>query len=224
MTPVSRVSSGESAAFQQTIAALAAMPEIQQARRWFHGHETQIAEWQKELAGIPAPPFGESARSKWLAAKFRELGLENSGIDQLGNVIGVLTGADASFISVSAHLDTVFPPGTHLAIRREGSKLFGPSVSDNSAGVVAMLALGAAIQELQIPHPSPLLFIGNVGEEGEGDLRGMRHIFTESEWKDVIAASIVLDGAGCDTIISEALGSRRFEVVIRGPGGHSWSD
>src|SRR5207244_10505699 len=96
--------------------------------------------------------------------------------------------------------------------------------SDNAAGVTALLALAAAFENFNLPHATSLLFIGNVGEEGEGDLRGMRHIFSSAEWKDSIIASVVVDGAGTDTIVAEALGSRRFEVTVRRPGGHSWSD
>ena len=127
-------------------------------------------------------------------------------------------------ISISAHLDTVFPPNTPLNIRQQSRTLYGPGISDNAAGVTALLALAAAFENFSLPHAASLMFIGNVGEEGEGDLRGMRHIFSETKWKDFIRASLVLDGAGSDTIVAEALGSRRFEVAVRGPGGHSWSD
>ena len=128
------------------------------------------------------------------------------------------------YVTLSAHLDTVFPAGTPLNVRQQGSRLYGPGVSDNGAGVTAILAIAAALQALNLQHALPLLFIGNVGEEGEGDLRGMRHIFSAPRWKDSIHYSLVLDGAGSDTIVAEALGSRRFEVIVRGPGGHSWSD
>ena len=87
-----------------------------------------------------------------------------------------------------------------------------------------MLAIVALLRAVQIRHSLPLLFIGNVGEEGEGDLRGMRHIFSAPRWRDSIHYSLILDGAGSDTIVAEALGSRRFEVIVRGPGGHSWTD
>jgi acetylornithine deacetylase/succinyl-diaminopimelate desuccinylase-like protein len=97
-------------------------------------------------------------------------------------------------------------------------------VSDNGAGVVAMLAIASLLRSVRVRHALPFVFIGNVGEEGEGDLRGMRHIFATPRWKDSIAYTLVLDGAGSDTIVAEALGSRRFEVIVRGPGGHSWSD
>src|SRR5207302_4835444 len=97
-------------------------------------------------------------------------------------------------------------------------------VSDNGAGVTALLAVAGVLGATRIRHAQPFLFIGNVGEEGEGDLRGMRHIFSIPRWKEAIRYNLVLDGAGSDTIVAEALGSRRFEVIVRGPGGHSWSD
>jgi tripeptide aminopeptidase len=209
---------------QQEIAHLAALPEMRSAFSWMRAQEPQFAQWQLELARIAAPPFGESARGEWLAEKFRELGLDSVCSDDVGNVFGTHAGYGHGHVSLSAHLDTVFPAGTPLNIRQQGSRLYGPGVSDNGAGITAMLAIAAALQALHIRHALPFLFIGNVGEEGEGDLRGMRHIFSTPRWKESIHYSLVLDGAGADTIVAEALGSRRFEVIVRGPGGHSWSD
>lgn len=209
---------------QQQVARIAAAPSIQSAFNWLRAHEPQFAHWQKELAQIPAPPFGEAARSQWLAQQFLHLGLDDVHTDTVGNVFGTHPGYGRSWVSLSAHIDTVFPAGTPLNIRHQGTRLFGPGVSDNGAGVTAMLATVALLQAVRIRHPQPLVFIGNVGEEGEGDLRGMRHIFSTERWKDAISFSVVLDGAGADTIVAEALGSRRFEVIVRGPGGHSWSD
>jgi acetylornithine deacetylase/succinyl-diaminopimelate desuccinylase-like protein len=146
------------------------------------------------------------------------------GKDRIGNVPGFRKGLRDEVVSISAHIDTVFPANTPLNIRRQGSKLYGPGISDNAAGVAALLAVAAAIENFLLLHDRSFLFIGNVGEEGEGDLRGMRHMFTDSVWKDRIDSSLVIDGAGTETIVAEALGSRRFEVVVRGPGGHSWSD
>src|SRR6202163_4608199 len=134
------------------------------------------------------------------------------------------SGLGQRHVALSAHVDTVLPASTPLNIRQQGSRLYGPGVSDNGAGVTAMLAITALLRSVRIRHALPFVFIGNVGEEGEGDLRGMRHIFSTPRWKDSIAYSVVLDGAGADTIVAEALGSRRFEVIVRGPGGHSWSD
>ncbi len=209
---------------QQEVAHLCSLPEVRSAFTWFRSQEAQFAQWQVELARIPAPPFGESARGQWLADKFCELGLQSVHSDEVGNVFGTHPGHGHGHVSLSAHLDTVFPAGTPLNIRQQGSRLYGPSVSDNCAGVIAMLAMVAAMRAVRIRHALPVLFIGNVGEEGEGDLRGMRHIFSQPRWKDAIHYSLVLDGAGADTIVAEALGSRRFEVIVRGPGGHSWSD
>jgi acetylornithine deacetylase/succinyl-diaminopimelate desuccinylase-like protein len=186
--------------------------------------EPQLAEWQQQLARIPAPPFGEQLRSDWILERFLELGLEQVRSDEASNVFGLRPGNSNRYVALSAHIDTVFPAGTPLNIRQQGSRLYGPGVSDNGAGVVAMLAIAAAISRSRIRHKAPILFVANVGEEGEGDLRGMRHIFADPHWRDSIAFNLVLDGAGNDTIVAEALGSRRFEVIVRGPGGHSWSD
>jgi tripeptide aminopeptidase len=208
----------------EEVARLAASPEIRSAFNWFRTQEPQLAHWQIEMARIAAPPFGEAARGVWLAEKFRELGLDDVRVDDVGNVFGVHPGFGKRYVALSAHIDTVFPAGTPLNIRQQGSKLYGPGVSDNGAGVTAMLAIVALLRSVRVRHAMPFLFIGNVGEEGEGDLRGMRHIFATQRWKDAIAYSLVLDGAGSDTIVAEALGSRRCEVIVRGPGGHSWSD
>jgi tripeptide aminopeptidase len=209
---------------QQEIANLFTSPEIRSAFTWFRAQEPQFTQWQLDLARIAAPPFGESARGAWLAEKFKELGLDRVHTDEVGNVFGTHSGYGHGYVTLSAHLDTVFPAGTPLNIRQQGSRLYGPGVSDNGAGVTAILAIAAVLQAVGLRHALPLLFIGDVGEEGEGDLRGMRHIFSSPRWKDSIHYSLVLDGAGSDTIVAEALGSRRFEVIVRGPGGHSWSD
>ena len=209
---------------RQQIARLAELPEVQRAAQEFRPQEARFVQWQLDLARIPAPPFGENHRSEWLAECFRELGLADVHTDEVGNVFGIRPGSGRLFVTLSAHIDTVFPAGTPLNVRQQGTRLYGPGVSDNGAGVSALLAVAAATRELGLSLAMPILFIGNVGEEGEGDLRGMRHIFATPRWKDSIRYSLVLDGAGCDTIVAEALGSRRFEVIVRGPGGHSWSD
>jgi acetylornithine deacetylase/succinyl-diaminopimelate desuccinylase-like protein len=209
---------------QQEVARLAAAPEVRSAFNWFRTQEPQLAHWQMEMARIAAPPFGESARGAWLAERFREVGLDDVRVDDVGNVFGIHPGFGSRYVALSAHIDTVFPANTPLNIRQQGSRLYGPGVSDNGAGVTAMLAVAALMRAVRVRHGLPFVFIGNVGEEGEGDLRGMRHIFSTPRWKDSIAYSVVLDGAGADTIVAEALGSRRFEVIVRGPGGHSWSD
>ncbi|HXZ26900.1 MAG TPA: M20/M25/M40 family metallo-hydrolase [Terriglobales bacterium] len=211
---------------RQEVARLAELGAVHAALTWFRAHEREIAERQIELARIPAPPFGEQARAVWLRDRFQELGLEDCHIDEAGNVLAVRPGShpEAGYLALAAHIDTVFPAGTPLDIRREGSRLLGPGISDNGAGVVALLALAGALEAAEIRHAAPILFLGDVGEEGEGDLRGMRHLFSDPRWKDAIAYTLVLDGAATDTVVTEGLGSRRFEVTLRGPGGHSWSD
>ena len=209
---------------QQEITRLADRPEVRSALAWVRNQEAQLSQWQLDMARIPAPPFGEAPRAEWLKARFQELGLKNVQIDTAGNVFGVRPGKSKECVSLSAHIDTVFPAGTPLNVRQHGPRLYGPGVSDNGAGVAAMLATAAALQTSKISSARSVVFIGNVGEEGEGDLRGMRHIFADPAWKESIRYSLVLDGAGADTIVAEALGSRRFEVIVRGPGGHSWSD
>jgi tripeptide aminopeptidase len=225
MSPVPRAEASETIpGLQQEVTRLAGLPEIRQALAWLRLREAQFAQWQLEMARIAAPPFGESARAEWLAGKFTELGLQDVHRDDVGNVFGVRAAAGKNYVALSAHIDTVFPAGTPLNIRQQGARLYGPGVSDNGAGVAALLAIAAALDATHIRHEQPFLFVGNVGEEGEGDLRGMRHIFSVPQWKDAVRYSLVLDGAGSDTIVAEALGSRRFEVIVRGPGGHSWSD
>ena len=209
---------------QEEVARLAGSPQVRAAFERFRSQESQFALWQLEATRVAAPPFGEAARGAWLADRFRELGLIDVRIDEVGNVFGVRPGRDKRFVALSAHIDTVFPATTPLNIRQHGSRLFGPGVSDNGAGIAAMLALVSVLGKSRISHAPSFVFIGNVGEEGEGDLRGMRHVFTTPQWRDSIAYSVIVDGAGADTVVAEALGSRRFEVIMRGPGGHSWSD
>ncbi len=211
---------------QQQVATVAQLRPVQQAFAWFRAHAGELEDLQLEVTAIPAPPWGETVRGEWLGARFAGFGLSNVHRDELGNVFGIRPGADpgAPFIALSAHIDTVFPADTSIAVRRDGGKLYGPGVSDNSSGVTALLAVAGAMQAAGLANTAPVLFIGNVGEEGEGDLRGMRHIYQQPRWSATIASLVVIDGAGTDTIIAEGLGSRRYEVTVRGHGGHSWSD
>ena len=209
---------------QQEVARLAGLPEVRAAFDRFRSQESQFALWQMEATRVAAPPFGEAARGAWLADRFRDLGLVDVQVDEVGNVFGVRPGYGRRFVALSAHIDTVFPATTPLHIRQQGSRLYGPGVADNGAGIAAMLAVASVLAGARISHALPFVFIGNVGEEGEGDLRGMRHVFATPGWRDAIAYSLIVDGAGADTVVAEALGSRRFEVILRGPGGHSWSD
>jgi tripeptide aminopeptidase len=211
---------------QKEVARLAELREVHAAFAWFRSHERELQDLQLEVTAIAAPPFGEERRGQWLAQQFEAVGLSDVHRDEVGNVFGTRagTGTESKYVAVTAHIDTVFPPGTPIHVRREGDKLFGPGISDNSSGIIALLALAAAMRDSEIQNHAPVVFIGNVGEEGEGDLRGYRHIFGQEKWRESISQVIAIDGAGVDSIVAEALGSRRFEVTISGPGGHSWSD
>jgi acetylornithine deacetylase/succinyl-diaminopimelate desuccinylase-like protein len=125
---------------------------------------------------------------------------------------------------LSAHIDTVFPIHTPIAPLVEHNRLEAPGACDNGAGVAGILAVAAALESSEIELPCDLLFAGNVGEEGEGDLRGMRYLYGASPWRERIGANVVVDGAGCEVVVTEGLGSRRYLITIQGPGGHSWTD
>jgi acetylornithine deacetylase/succinyl-diaminopimelate desuccinylase-like protein len=212
------------------VTALAALRPVHAAFAWLHGNPKTIMDWQAGLVAIPAPPYGEQARAEWLARRFAEAGLSQVQIDAAGNVLATLPAAHlppestGPMVVLSAHLDTVFPADTPLQPVRDGDRLTAPGACDNGAGVAGMLAIAYALVQSQIELPAPLLFLGNVGEEGEGDLRGVRHVYSQSAIAGRIAAHIVLDGAGADAAVTQALGSRRYRLTVTGPGGHSFTD
>lgn len=216
-------------AFSQ-VTALASRRPVHAAFAWLHGNPKTIMDWQAALVAIPAPPYGEEARAAWLAERFREAGLQQVEIDAAGNVLGVLPAthlpADSTgpVLLLSAHLDTVFPAGTPIEPVLDGDRLAAPGASDNAAGIAGLLAVLHALIHAKVALPAPLVFVGNVGEEGEGDLRGVRHLYNQNPLKSRIAAHIVLDGAGADAVVTQALGSSRFLVTVKGPGGHSFTD
>ncbi|HEV2275889.1 MAG TPA: M20/M25/M40 family metallo-hydrolase [Acidobacteriaceae bacterium] len=209
------------------ISQLAAQSRVHAAFRWFHLHERKVMQWQRDLVAIAAPPFGEEPRARWLADRFRELNLEQVRIDAEGNVLGWLGGDPMGLtpcVVLSAHIDTVFPKDPPIEPVLDEHRLKAPGACDNGAGVAALLALAAAIGSSGVAVPGRLLFVGNVGEEGEGDLRGIRHLYQTLPWGRHIAANVVVDGAGSGVVVTHGLGSRRYEGTIFGPGGHSWTD
>ena len=186
------------------------------------GHD----EWVENvirITEIPAPPFKEEARAKAYLEMFRARGLTDVEIDEEGNVLGLRkgTGGDGLVI-VSAHLDTVFPEGTDVKVRREGEKLHAPGVGDDSAGLATQLSLIDAMNAGNVRTRSDILFVGTVGEEGLGDLRGVRHLFTKGKYKDRAKAFFSLDGTGMDGIVTGGAGSKRYRLTFNGPGGHSF--
>jgi acetylornithine deacetylase/succinyl-diaminopimelate desuccinylase-like protein len=212
------------------VTAIAGLRRVHAAFAWLHGNPGRIMDWQAAVVAIPAPPFGEKARSDWMAGRFNEAGLNEVRIDEIGNVLGFLPAANLSpestgpIVVLSAHLDTVFPAETVLNPVVSQDRLEAPGASDNGAGIAGLLAIAHALIHSKVELPVSLLFVGNVGEEGEGDLRGIRHLYRQTALAGRIAAHIVLDGAGSDTAVTQALGSKRYQVLITGPGGHSFTD
>jgi tripeptide aminopeptidase len=196
--------------------------EVQSALAWLARNLTWITEQQVRLTEIPAPPFQEAQRAVAVRALLASSGLEVQ-IDKTGNVIGELRGTNEKEIVVlSAHLDTVFPPSTEVKVRHEGDRLLAPGISDNGTGLAALVAIARACHEAHIKPRRTILFVADVGEEGEGNLRGMRALV--ETYRPKLKSVIVLDGSGTDHVTTKALASRRLEATINGPGGHSWSD
>ena len=214
------------------IAALASATPVHRAFHWLHLHQPQVRQWLLEIVSIPAPTFFERARAEAVCRIFNTLGFAEAHLDHAGNVLALLPaaadsvtiGSESPVLLISAHLDTVFPAGTDCVPRQDGSRIFAPGACDNGAGLSALLALAAALRYAVITPPVPILFAANVGEEGEGNLFGMRHLFTKGSFAGRIGAAIVLDGAGDSAVVTRALGSLRFKLTVTGPGGHSWAD
>jgi acetylornithine deacetylase/succinyl-diaminopimelate desuccinylase-like protein len=188
--------------------------------------ETTLAH-QAELTEIAAPPFGEEVRARRMAELLTEAGALDVTTDEEGNVVGRYPGealGTAPPLVVAAHLDTVFPAGTDVTVTRSGDLLTAPGISDDGRGLAGLLALCRALVDSGAVLSRPLLLVATVGEEGLGNLRGVRHLFSPVGAGHGAAAFISLDGAGSRGIVHRGLGSRRFRFEIEGPGGHSWSD
>jgi len=201
--------------------SLADQPQVRTALDWFTKNLKWVDDEQVKLTEIPAPSFQEAKRAEAVRDILASEGLAIH-TDKIGNVIGELPGSDEEVVVLAAHLDTVFPAGTEIKVRREGGRLVAPGISDNGTGLAGLLAVARAIQTAKIKPRRTILFAANVGEEGEGNLRGMRALI--DAYRTKLRAVIVLDGSGTDHVTTKALASRRLEVLITGPGGHSWSD
>lgn len=210
----------------RSIRQLSTQPEVEQALRFFETNAAAITDEHISICSIPATPFAEQQRAEYLAERFRQLGLSEVSLDEEGNCLGLLKGrASSPLIIVSAHLDTVFAEGTDFTVRREGHRLFAPGISDDGCGLVALIAIVQSLRAAQIKLEGSILFVGTVGEEGEGNLRGVRHLLTRGPWsRRPIDAFLSFDGPGIDRITHRALGSRRYRVEFIGTGGHSWGD
>jgi acetylornithine deacetylase/succinyl-diaminopimelate desuccinylase-like protein len=184
----------------------------------------RIVEDGVKLTEIPAPPFKEEARAKAFEKMFRDAGLSSVEIDEEGNVLGIRKGAGSNgkFVVVSAHLDTVFPAETDVRVRRQGARLYAPGVGDDSMSLAVLLGYVRAMNAAHIKTRDDILFVGTVGEEGPGDLRGVRHLFTKGRYKDRIKSFFSVESGGVDQITNGGVGSKRYRVTFKGPGGHSF--
>lgn len=217
---------------RRALEALAARADVRDAVDYVRTNDEATLDTQIELSEIPAPPFQEAERAARMAELLRSAGLGRVEIDDVGNVVADGAGsgpeetlaAEAPPLVISAHLDTVFPAGTDVTVRREGDTLRGPGISDDARGLATLVVLVRALKACAVRTRAPLRFVATVGEEGAGDLRGVKALFSGPSAAAGVAGFISLDGAGLERIVARGLGSRRFRITIRGPGGHSWVD
>jgi len=210
----------------ESITALLAHDRVRAARAHIERSDEATLGRQAALSAIPAPTGAEGARGARVAEMFGEAGLDKITIDAVGNVRSWCgkreTGNDC--VVLSAHLDTVFGPEFDVSVARRGPRLEGPGIADNARGLAALVAIGEALVRARVETRRPVLFAATVGEEGSGDLRGVRHLLGPSDRPTVRpSAFIALDGAGIERIVHRALGARRYRVTYHGPGGHSWA-
>src|SRR5712692_404164 len=210
---------------EHAVSRLLAHERMRAARHHIERTDEVTLARQAALSTIPAPTGAEGRRAARVAELFREIGLSDVSIDHAGNVHGWLGkngDKSAAPVVLAAHLDTVFGAEVDVAVERRGQRLEGPGISDNARGLAALVTVAEAMVVARVPASRPILFAATVGEEGSGDLRGVKHLLNGKH--DVKpAAFIALDGAGLDRVIHRALGSKRYHVTFRGPGGHSWA-
>ncbi len=203
------------------VSALTHRPALRRGREILIATDDQTLDLQAAICRITAPSGAEGRRAEFVAQHLRVLGYGQVHLDEVGNVVARWGDPRRDAVVVAAHLDTVFGAEVDPAVQRNGSRLIGPGISDNARGLVGLLALARAVQETKWSTDRPIVFAATVGEEGEGNLKGAKHLFGPN---GVAAATVIaLDGAGLDRVVHRALGSRRFRVTYRGPGGHSWA-
>ena len=202
-------------------AALQDDARVAQVLEFLRANASAATDEQVRITEIAAPPFHEGARAAYMKKLLSAAGLRVE-IDATGNVIGEYAGASQDIVMLAAHLDTVFPAGTNVTVKREGGRLLAPGISDNGTGLAALLAVARALREVKIKTSNTIFFVADVGEEGEGNLRGMRSLV--DAYKKRLKYVIALDGSATEYVTTAALASRRVEIAVTGPGGHSWSD
>lgn len=208
---------------ERTVQRIIDSPSFRIARATLAAEHERMVQDIIHLTQIEAPPFQEATRAAAFNEMARAHGLSDLEIDAEGNVTGIRRGiGNGPLICVAAHLDTVFPAGTGVTVRREGTKLFAPGVGDDTRGLAVLLAWLRAMDAAQIRTRADILFVADVGEEGRGDLRGMRHLFHKGRYKDRISAFITVDSPDMGRIATGGVGSKRYRVTFSGPGGHSY--
>jgi acetylornithine deacetylase/succinyl-diaminopimelate desuccinylase-like protein len=196
---------------------------FKQAAAFINGDYDRFVQELITLTEIPSPPFKEQARAKAYLEMLRRQGLSDVEMDAEGNVMGVRKGTGGGpMVAVLAHLDTVFPEGTDVKVKRQGTKLSAPGVGDDTRGLALMLAVIRAMDAAKFQTASDVLFVGNVGEEGEGDLRGVKFLLQKGKYQDRIKQVIAIDGGAQGLITRGGVGSLRYRVTFKGPGGHSY--
>lgn len=194
---------------------------VQDDLTWPGESVEQVVEETLQLCRIPAPTFEEAERAAYVAQRMRAIGLADVRVDAISNVSGILSnGSTRPTTLVVAHIDTVFPRTTVLEVQRTTKRLYGPSIGDNSVAVAAMLSVATAMQHLRSPLPGRVIFAASVGEEGLGNLRGIRALL--EAWQGEVDTVIAVEGHGIDEVRIAGIGSTRLEVTFQGPGGHSW--
>jgi tripeptide aminopeptidase len=210
----------------KTVAKMVASPGFRAAAAKLDADYERTVADVITLTEIPAPPFKEEARAKAYLAMLKAHGLSNVEMDAEGNVMGVrpgtVTKGKGPFVVIAAHLDTVFPEGTDVKVKREGTKLMAPGIGDDTRSLATLLAYIRAMDAAGLKTKSDILFVGNVGEEGPGDLRGARFLFNKSAYKGKITAFFSMDGSDPSRIVDKGVGSKRYRVTFKGPGGHSY--
>jgi acetylornithine deacetylase/succinyl-diaminopimelate desuccinylase-like protein len=222
---VSGLAFAQSANPDADVKRILASPEFKQAAAFIESDYDRFVQELIALNEIPAPPFKEQARAKAYADMLRKAGLSNVSIDPEGNAFGVWKGtgpAGGPMVAVLAHMDTVFPEGTDVKVKRTGTRLAAPGIGDNTRGIALMLAVVRAMGGARMQTASDVLFVGNVGEEGEGDLRGVKYLLRQGQYKDRIKQFIAIDGQDPSSITRGGVGSLRYRVSFKGPGGHSY--
>jgi len=197
-------------------------PRVARGLEWIQKNSDWVTGEQIRLTEIPAPEFSEGPRGEYLKKIFEAYGFRVH-TDAVGDVIAERPGTESNdVILFAAHLDTVFPAGTDVKVKRDGNRLLAPGISDNGAGLAALAGLARAFFESRVQTEKTIVLVGDVGEEGEGNLRGIRALV--EAYRPRLAAVIAVDGASTEHITTQGIASRRFEITVTGPGGHSWSD